>query len=434
MSKGCVRLRLVISSVAALLVAVLASGTYVARPAFAYTSLCSGALYSACTSNQPSYTDHGYGVNSGTKYWGADPGHNCTNYVAFVETQNGVPRPSFTLGDAGDWWSEAQGHITVSQTPVIGSVAWWSNSSPIGGHVAYVEAVGGNPGSYAITVSEDAWPSGPFDWTQISQGESRWPDGFIYFANLSGGSWGGVGNATSLGTDHLVPAQNMYGGQYITSFNVEDVLVMQTDGNLVAYHGTGWYWQSGTGGHPGAWLAAQSDGNVVIYAQGGGVIWQSHTGGQGLSSIYMQNDGNIVAYNAAGTAAWWSGTGGGPLHTYLGSDHLAANQSLNGDQYIRSLDGRHALQMQADGTLVAFGPGHHICWTTSPPTGGNTGARLDPQSDGNVVIYRSDNWPLWFSGTGGLDLSDLYIQNDGNVVAHRLDGSPLWWSATGGCL
>jgi len=31
---------------------------------------------------------------------GADTGHNCTNYAAYVETLNGVARPSYQLGDA----------------------------------------------------------------------------------------------------------------------------------------------------------------------------------------------------------------------------------------------------------------------------------------------------------------------------------------------
>lgn len=53
-------------------------------------------------------------------------------------------------------------------------------------------------------------------------------------------------------------------------------LVMQCDGNLVLYTSSNRpLWQSGTAGHPEAILAAQSDGNIVIY--GNGVpLW--HTG------------------------------------------------------------------------------------------------------------------------------------------------------------
>src|ERR1700733_15028675 len=76
-----------------------------APQALAGSVLCTGDSYSTCVN--AGFTDHGYAAHSGTSYWGADPGHNCTNYVAYVETQNGVARPSFALHDAWQWWSEA---------------------------------------------------------------------------------------------------------------------------------------------------------------------------------------------------------------------------------------------------------------------------------------------------------------------------------------
>jgi len=45
-------------------------------------------------------TDLGYHAHGGASYWGADTGHNCTNYAAYVETLNGVARPSYQFGDA----------------------------------------------------------------------------------------------------------------------------------------------------------------------------------------------------------------------------------------------------------------------------------------------------------------------------------------------
>ena len=72
-----------------------ASGAAPRAPALADTVLCSGASYSTCTN--AGYTDHGYGANSGNSYWQIDPGHNCTNYAAYVEqTVNGAPTPSYS--------------------------------------------------------------------------------------------------------------------------------------------------------------------------------------------------------------------------------------------------------------------------------------------------------------------------------------------------
>ena len=156
----------------------------------ASTTLCSGDSYATCTS--AGYTDHGYNSNSGNSYWGADSGHNCTNYVAYVEsTVNGASTPSYQLGYADSWGTNAQAHgVTVNGTPAVGAVAWWNQISgennDMGdlGHVAYVESVSGNPGSYTITVSEDAADSGPFDWRAISQSDLRWPTAFIHFKDL----------------------------------------------------------------------------------------------------------------------------------------------------------------------------------------------------------------------------------------------------------
>jgi hypothetical protein len=61
------------------------------------------------------------------------------------------------------------------------------------------------------------------------------------------------------------------------AFAVPGVCQMQSDGNLVCYNASGQpYWASRTDGHPGARLAVQDDGNVVIYVDGQ-PIWATGT-------------------------------------------------------------------------------------------------------------------------------------------------------------
>jgi hypothetical protein len=50
---------------------------------------------------------------------------------------------------------------------------------------------------------------------------------------------------------------------------------MQTDGNFVVYQGTKPLWSTSTGGHPGASLAVQDDGNLVVYGKDKKVLWAS---------------------------------------------------------------------------------------------------------------------------------------------------------------
>ena len=107
----------------------------------------------------------------------------------------------------------------------------------------------------------------------------------------------------------LLPGQGLMAGSTITSPDGRLKLAMQTDGNLVLYD---WYiqalWASKTGAtrclgrhhpdrrksrhlrrpqpcdlgvehaeKPGAWLAVQDDGNVVIYDTGNHPLWATDT-------------------------------------------------------------------------------------------------------------------------------------------------------------
>lgn len=60
------------------------------------------------------------------------------------------------------------------------------------------------------------------------------------------------------------------------------VAIMQGDGNLVLLRSDGKVlWASGTHRHPGAWVVAQTDGNLVIYPPGpavsGRALWATNT-------------------------------------------------------------------------------------------------------------------------------------------------------------
>jgi surface antigen len=148
------------------------------------TMLCSGSAYTACTDGSPSYTDHGYSSHNGVSYWGSPAGHDCNNYVAYVvSTVNGTGRTWYYLGSN---YESTKGYV-VNNTPAVGSVAEWDDNyhgaGPTG-HVAYVESVNADG---SITISEDNYPSGPFDWRTISAGSGSWPSRFVHIGDLVGG-------------------------------------------------------------------------------------------------------------------------------------------------------------------------------------------------------------------------------------------------------
>lgn len=120
-------------------------------------------------------------------------------------------------------------------------------------------------------------------------------------------------------------------GQGITSPNGEYTLVMQGDGNLVFYRNSdgGVRWHSNTYGAFGAFLVMQTDGNAVAYFDppcpkppkgqvqyckpdiGRLAIWYSATSGNPGAYMSAQDNGDLVVVAANGRPLW--GLGGDPV-------------------------------------------------------------------------------------------------------------------------
>jgi surface antigen len=151
--------------------------------------LCAG--YSGCSASP--FTTHGYEAHADISWWSMYAGDNCTNYVAYVESQvYGVRTPAYLLGDAYQWSSNAAAHgVVVDSTPSVGSVADWDADTPgTGGygHVAVVERVG--PGGSYIDVSESGMGTSTdgYDWERIYPDQSSWdpwPSDFIHFTGTA---------------------------------------------------------------------------------------------------------------------------------------------------------------------------------------------------------------------------------------------------------
>jgi surface antigen len=166
-------------------------------------SLCSGYGTSPGGCNASPYTTHGYNSTTNhTRFWGADPGDNCTNYAAFVEgSVYDVPGPGNSLGNAATWGTNAPKYgAVVNSTPNVGAVAWWSSAAGLGsdGHVAIVESIGQD----TITASEDAYPAdgqpdysgNEFDWKTYSDSGIS---GFIHFSGFVSPGGSGTGGSVT---------------------------------------------------------------------------------------------------------------------------------------------------------------------------------------------------------------------------------------------
>ncbi len=58
--------------------------------------------------------------------------------------------------------------------------------------------------------------------------------------------------------------------------------------------------------------------------------------------------------------------------------------------------------------------------------------RLTFQTDGNLVIYRADGVPVWWTGTVGISPNVTRMQSDGNFVVYDTANQPRWHTHTFG--
>ncbi|SAL56605.1 curculin domain-containing protein [Caballeronia udeis] len=209
----------------------------------------------------------------------------------------------------------------------------------------------------------------------LQQGAQLWSDNSQYVLTLHAD-----GNLVMYGPSSTVWATKT-GGKGAT------VAVMQTDGNFVLYNSANKVvWSTGTF-RPNSTLAVQDDGNIAIYWQR--PIWASNTqdpnniqpgsqnrvlssgqslqAGQSVSAgayfIILQSDGNLVLYKNGGAFVWAA--------------------------YTQNRGVTHAV-MQSDGNFAVYA-GSTPVWATY--TGGNSGSIFAFQTDGNLVVYAPT--PIW---------------------------------------
>jgi hypothetical protein len=107
---------------------------------------------------------------------------------------------------------------------------------------------------------------------------------------------------------------------------------------------------------------------------------------------------------------------------------LLPGQSLKLGDAIISNSGQYRLVLQHDGNPVILKNGVAI-W--SPGMHDRGAVRLSMQTDGNLVLYRGDGFPLFQTGTHGRPGSRLVMQDDGNLVVYERT-TPYWDSRTWG--
>lgn len=111
------------------------------------------------------------------------------------------------------------------------------------------------------------------------------------------------------------------------------------------------------------------------------------------------------------------------------TDTLTAGQSLvrgSSQSTLVSSSGQFKLDLQQDGNLVVYDSNNKPLWASN--TAGTDGQTATMQADGNFVLYRVNGQPLWASNTAGNPNSWIIMQNDGNLVVYK--PAPTWATNT----
>ncbi|WP_433293673.1 hypothetical protein ACQP2F_31205 [Actinoplanes sp. CA-030573] len=110
-------------------------------------------------------------------------------------------------------------------------------------------------------------------------------------------------------------------------------------------------------------------------------------------------------------------------------ERLPAGARLASGDELRSGNGRVRLVLQSDGNLVLYRTDDGAAlWASG--TAARPVAYGIMQGDGNLVAYAGDGRPLWASGTHGHPGAEALLQDDGNLVVYDAAGRALWATHT----
>ncbi len=98
---------------------------------------------------------------------------------------------------------------------------------------------------------------------------------------------------------------------------------------------------------------------------------------------------------------------------------------------LRSPNGRFTLTYQDDGNLVIYKNGNQPIWASNT-TGRNAARRLMFQEDGNLVIYDKNQKPIWASNSENKGGKYIVMQDDGNLVIYTMNNHAIWATNTSG--
>jgi len=251
---------------------------------------------------------------------------------------------------------------------------------------------------------------------------------------------GKTGTHMGIAYNALIDKQMLKPAEFIKSPNGIYTLRYQANGHLVLLKGTTQVWSSWspvTAPATAAYLICMA-GRVDLSrkeAVAGGTAylkyWSTCTNTPG-AFLAVQDDGNLVLYGPAMQVLWDKSRVPPPCSPSMGTYGITSNVAYNAvplgfslkpGESFRSPNGTYKLLYQTDGNLVIL-KGTAVDWQTGKTT--TTPGKATFQTDGNLVTTDASGAKTW-SAVANVQYGDrLALQNDGNLVIYR--GNDVIWA------
>jgi hypothetical protein len=122
--------------------------------------------------------------------------------------------------------------------------------------------------------------------------------------------------------------------------------------------------------------------------------------------------------------------GATPLGLHAAGNSLSSGASLNPGDSLTSPSGTYNLIYQSDGNLVVYRDDGTPVWWSS--TNGSAPGLVTVQTGGDVTVTDPNGNILWSAGTDGNPGDALVMQDSGALQVIGSDGTVLWDSGSGG--
>eukprot|EP00562_Extubocellulus_spinifer_P012218 CAMPEP_0178544764 /NCGR_PEP_ID=MMETSP0697-20121206/3288_1 /TAXON_ID=265572 /ORGANISM="Extubocellulus spinifer, Strain CCMP396" /LENGTH=1333 /DNA_ID=CAMNT_0020177297 /DNA_START=5112 /DNA_END=9113 /DNA_ORIENTATION=+ len=230
----------------------------------------------------------------------------------------------------------------------------------------------------------------------------------------------------SLCIDQVVGTITLFQGEFICSPDGNYRFGMSYSGDLSLWTESIMIWSADTDG--GAKVTLQTGGSMVVRDEVGEPIWTSRTSNNRGASLLLGNNGSANIVNVNGLTIWTTstifgdrGAGEGPLPPVPPTPALTSPPTPIPTNIVdvtpTTTDGCVSLSPDK----IELRPGQFVC----SPSGRY---RFGLDDTGDLSIWNRSK-KEWSSGTGGVEVEDIFarLKNDGDLVVRS--ASKLLWSS-----